>query len=278
MRPSPQVADSQQTGKPPGTDRDVNGYPNDYLASLEGLNSYGQQNQSTEWIPNAAPGNYADVYYGQQTVAQTPYCQQGQPQAPTQYVNGIAEASNRGLDGINDGQLQGAVRPPATQQVLPSSVSMPVTATGFSSGNNNHVNGSMVPPATSQPPTARKLSPQEARKHFIALNKKSQSRGLSAKESQNLRILANFLKQVSAKCKSGEEQRGATRSTSQTSHQSSSPMRRPSDSAGPQTPLAPAQPLSNNNAVAVNIAQVQSRFDELCEKLKTVGPLTDAGK
>lgn len=256
----------------------MNGYPNAYLASLEGLNSYGLQHQNTEWIPNAAPGNHANGYYGQQTVAQTPDCPQGQPQAPTQYVNGIAEASNRGLDGINDGQLQGAMRPPATQQVLPSSASIPVTATGSSSGNNIHVNGSMVPPATSQPSTVRKLSPQEARKHFLALNKKSQSRGLSAKESQDLRILANFLKQVSAKCKSAEEQRGATRTTSQTSHQSSSPMGRPSDSAGPQTPLAPAQPQSNNNTVTVNIAQVQSRFDGLCEKLKTGGLLTDDGK
>ena len=190
----------------------------------------------------------------------------------------MAEASYRDLDGLNDGQFQGAIRPPATQQYLPSSASMPVTTTSSLSGNNIQVNGSMVPPATSQPRTARKLSPQEAKNHFLALNKKLRSQGLSATESQDLRELANFLREVSAKCKSREEQRGATRTASQTPHQSSSPMGRPSDSAGPQTPLASAKPQSNNNTVGVNIAQTQSRFEELCKKLNTGGLLTKDGK
>lgn len=279
MRPASEVADSQQTAKPPST-RGVNGYPN-AMASLEGLNSYGQQNQNTQWIPNTSPGNYADDYR-QQTVAQTPYCPQGQPQAPTQYMNVKADSSTHGLDDDHDGQVQGETRPLGTQQVHPGSAFMPVTATGShhgpSSGNNSQVNRSMMPQATSQPSTARNPGLPEARKRFQALRNKLESRGLSATEARHLRTLASYLRQVSASSKSGGEQGEATRAATPASHHGSSPIGGPSNSAGPQRPLEPAQPKSNNNTFAVNIAQAQSRFDELCKKLNAGGSLTDAGK
>ena len=263
MRPASRVANDQQPAKTPGTDQGVNGYSNAYLASSEGLNPYGQQNRNPQWTSNTSAGNYADGY-GQPRLAQTSYCPQGQPQAPTQYMDLKADSSNHGLDDNHDGQFQGATR---------------VTATGShhrpSSGNNSQANHSLMPQATLQPSTARNPSLPEAIKHFQALRNKLKSQALSATETRHLRNLASYLKQVSAKNKSGGEQGGATRAAAPTSHHGSSPMGGPSNSAGPQRPPQPAQP---NNTVAVNIAQAQSRFDELCKKINMGASLTDAGK
>lgn len=278
MRPGSQVANNQQNENPPGTDPDVNGCPIVSLKSSQSFIPHGQQIQNTQWLPNAASGDYAGGY-GQQMTIQSPYCPQSQPQAPTQYLNGIADSSNYGLDGNYDGQHNGTLRPSGTQQVHPGSAFMPVTATGFhnglvSSGNNSYVNGSMMPPATAQLSNDQL---NEVIQHYKALQLKSQSQVLSATEDQELRNLLIYLKWVSASRNLGEQQGERRRTAASTPHHGSSPMGRPSNSARPQTP-APAQPKSNDNTDGMNVAQLNSRWQELSKKSNTEEGLTSPGK